>query len=121
MTDITDINAYMNDLGKRARTASRVLAAASTGMKDKALNAIADDLHKNRDLLIGENRKDLQAGRDKGLDDALLDRLELTPGRIDSMIEGLRQRRIACSPPKRFLTAAVAIAVLGHSALTATP
>ncbi len=91
MTDITDINSYMTDLGKRARAASRVLAAANTGTKDTALNAIADDLDKNRDLLMTENRKDLEAGKQKGLDAALLDRLELTPERIDSMIEGLRQ------------------------------
>lgn len=71
--------------------ASRLLAAASTGSKDAALNAIADDLDKNRDLLIAENRKDMLAGEKKGLDAALLDRLELTSPRIDSMIEGLRQ------------------------------
>ena len=91
MTDITDINRYMTDLGKRARAASRLMAAASTGAKDAALNAIADDLDKNRDQLIIENQKDMQTGKEKGLDAALLDRLELTEGRIDSMIEGLRQ------------------------------
>ncbi|WP_177419402.1 glutamate-5-semialdehyde dehydrogenase [endosymbiont of Lamellibrachia barhami] len=91
MTEITDIAAYMTGLGAKARTASRRLAAATTGEKNAALNAIADDLDSNRDVLMAENKKDLQTGAAKGLDAALLDRLELTPARIDSMIEGLRQ------------------------------
>jgi glutamate-5-semialdehyde dehydrogenase len=89
--EISDIASYMQEVGARARTASRQLAATSTGLKDAALLAIAEDLDANRDILMRENRKDLEAGRDKGLDDALLDRLELTPVRIDTMIEGLQQ------------------------------
>jgi len=88
---ITDIHAYMADLGRRARSASRLLARASTGEKNAALLAIAEDLESNAEALMAENAKDLAAGRDKGLEPALLDRLELTPGRIDSMVEGLRQ------------------------------
>lgn len=88
---ITDIPSYMNELGQRARAASRLLAVASTAAKNDALNAVADDLDEKRDQLMVENRKDLEAGAAKGLDAALLDRLELTPARIDSMIEGLRQ------------------------------
>jgi glutamate-5-semialdehyde dehydrogenase len=91
MENITDINSYMSDLGKRARSASRILAAASTGIKDSALLAIAEQLDNNRDVLADANNKDMAAGKNKGLDAALLDRLELTPARIDSMIEGLRQ------------------------------
>ncbi|RDH89691.1 MAG: glutamate-5-semialdehyde dehydrogenase [endosymbiont of Seepiophila jonesi] len=91
MTKITDITAYMAGLGAKARTASRRLASATTGEKNAALNAIADDLDSNRAVLMVENKKDLEAGATKGLDAALLDRLELTPARIDSMIEGLRQ------------------------------
>ncbi len=88
---IKDIDAYMQELGSKARAASRLLAAASTAEKNSALLAIADDLDLNRDALIAENDKDMQSGAEKGLDAALLDRLELTPARIDSMIEGLRQ------------------------------
>ena len=88
---ITDVTAYMNELGARARTASRALAAADTHAKNGALNAIADDLEAQRAQLIAENKKDLEAGAAKGLDAALLDRLELNDARIDSMIEGLRQ------------------------------
>ncbi len=86
-----DVGAYMIDLGQRARAAARQLAAAETARKDRALHAIADDLDRQRETLMAENRRDLEAGAAKGLDAALIDRLELTPARIDAMIEGLRQ------------------------------
>ena len=88
---ISDIVSYMQQVGKKARTASRALAAADTGAKNQALLSIADLLDQERESLKSANEKDLQAGKEKGLSDALLDRLELTTGRIDSMIEGLRQ------------------------------
>ena len=88
---ITDIDDYMADLGRRARAASRALARASTGAKNQALTAIAGAVDASRAALSDANRQDLEAGAAKGLDDALLDRLELTPGRIDTMIEGLHQ------------------------------
>jgi glutamate-5-semialdehyde dehydrogenase len=97
-SEILDVTAYMADLGRRARAASRRLAAASTASKNAALQAIAEDIQANRDALMQENRKDLEAGAAKGLDSALLDRLELTPARIDSMIEGIGQI-IALSDP----------------------
>jgi glutamate-5-semialdehyde dehydrogenase len=93
MTDpeIQDIQAYMTDLGRRARVAARQLARAGTAAKNAALLAIAERLDAERAALAEANRRDLEAGAAKGLDAALLDRLELTPGRIDAMIEGVRQ------------------------------
>ncbi len=88
---ISDIATYMSEVGQKARTASRRLASASAGEKNAALLAIAVDIDNNRKSLIAENGRDMEAGAAKGLDAALLDRLELTPTRIDSMIEGLRQ------------------------------
>jgi len=88
---IDDLATYMNDLGEAARAASRALAAADTQTKNQALLAIADDIDARRDALTTANELDLRAGRDKGLDAALLDRLELNDARIDGMIEGLRQ------------------------------
>jgi len=85
------IAAYMRDLGERARTASRMLARANTTAKNQALAAIAGDIDHRRDALAEANRGDLEAGTAKGLDSALLDRLELTAARIDAMIEGLHQ------------------------------
>jgi len=88
---LLDISEYMERVGQQARVASRALARASTSAKNSALIAIAADLDKHRDQLVAENKKDLEAGTAKGLDAALLDRLELTSSRIDSMIEGLQQ------------------------------
>ena len=82
---------YMTRLGSAAREASRVLARASTAQKNKALQAAAVALDAARDDLLAANRLDLDAGRANGLDEAMLDRLALTPARIDDMIEGLRQ------------------------------
>ncbi|MCU7873242.1 MAG: glutamate-5-semialdehyde dehydrogenase [Candidatus Thiodiazotropha sp. (ex Lucinoma borealis)] len=89
--EISDVTGYMETLGQEARQASRILASASTAQKNKVLEAIADELDAARGSLMAENKLDLQAGAEKGLEAALLDRLELTPARIDSMIEGLRQ------------------------------
>jgi len=81
----------MNQVGQQARAASRVLATATTAQKNSALDAIAQHLHRSRAALADANGVDMIEGRNKGLDAALLDRLELTPARVDSMIEGLRQ------------------------------
>ncbi len=86
-----DIEAYMQEVGQQARVASRLIAKASTGAKNTALLAIAEAIEASRENLMQENQKDLEAGRRNGLDAALLDRLELTPARIDTMIEGLKQ------------------------------
>ena len=86
-----DIESYMQGVGERARVASRVLAVADTVIKNSALNAIADDLAVQSDCLMAENRKDLDNGMAKGMSEALLDRLTLTPERIGGMIDGLRQ------------------------------
>lgn len=86
-----DIQTYMHQLGGQARLASRDMAAASTAAKNAALLAIAEQIRVRQDELLRCNALDLRAGADKGLDDALLDRLALTPARIEAMIEGLQQ------------------------------
>jgi len=88
---MTDIENYMQQLGRQARQASRQIAKASTAQKNAALSAIAEAIDTNRGQLIKANEQDMQAGKEKGLDAALLDRLELNSARIDNMIEGLRQ------------------------------
>ena len=82
---------YMTRLGQAARQASRVIAGASTAQKNQALQAAAAALDEARAELSAANELDLAAGRANGLDAALLDRLALTPARIDGMVEGLRQ------------------------------
>mgnify|MGYP003635048275 FL=1 len=82
---------YMTELGQNARRASRVIARATTAIKNKALLATADAIEAASDTLVAANELDLQAGRDSGLDAAMLDRLALTPARLQAMVEGLRQ------------------------------
>lgn len=82
---------YMTRLGRAARAASRVAARASTAQKNRALLAAADALDAARGELSAANEQDLANGRAYGLEPAMLDRLALTPARIDDMIEGLRQ------------------------------
>ena len=86
-----DVKEYMTKLGQAARVASAEMGSVSTQHKNEALMATAEILHESRALLAAENLKDLESGRKNGLDDAMLDRLELSSARIDSMIEGLKQ------------------------------
>ena len=79
----------LEQIGRQARTASNALRSLSRSVKDAALHAIARELRNSRDLIRRENARDLEAGRAKGLSDAMLDRLELTDKRIDAMAEGL--------------------------------
>jgi len=82
---------YMTRLGRAARQASRVIGRASTGQKNRALLAAAAALDAARPELTAANEQDLAAGRANGLEPAMLERLALTPARIDGMIVGLRQ------------------------------
>jgi glutamate-5-semialdehyde dehydrogenase len=86
-----EIKQYMQTLGQQARQASRAMARATTGIKNQALLNIAAQIEVSRDLLKQANAKDMARGEENGLDAALLDRLELTDGRIDTMLEGLKQ------------------------------
>jgi len=86
-----DIKSYTQDLGQRARAASRLLARARTTDKNAALQAVATRLHANRQSLLEANERDLEAGQAGQLEAALMDRLELNDARIDAMIAGLEQ------------------------------
>ena len=86
-----DVKQYMQQVGQQAHQAARVLARTPTGPKNEALLATAEAILAREAELLAENRKDMEAGAAKGLDAALLDRLELNPERIAAMAEGLRQ------------------------------
>lgn len=86
-----DIKVYMQNMGAAAREAAKATNRASTRQKNDALHAIGDEIRARRDELMLENAKDLAAGREKGMNDALLDRLMFTPVRFDAMVEGLAQ------------------------------
>ncbi len=88
---MTEIETYMVKLGVQARQAAQSVNKATTAQKNDALLAIAQEIDSQRAALMAANQQDLEAGRNKDLAPALMDRLELTPARIDSMIEGLQQ------------------------------
>jgi glutamate-5-semialdehyde dehydrogenase len=77
------------EIGRRARAAARVLAAASTNTKNDALVAMAAALRNSTDAIIKENAADVAAGKAAGLSAALLDRLALTKDRIEKMARSL--------------------------------
>ena len=86
-----DVNQYMVELGQAARAASRQVAASATAVRNGALLAARDALDGARAKLAEANAADMARGADNGLAAPLLDRLELTPARIDAMLEGLGQ------------------------------
>ncbi|HIE10105.1 MAG TPA: glutamate-5-semialdehyde dehydrogenase [Kiritimatiellae bacterium] len=77
-------------MGRHASTASRKLATLSARRKNAILQAMADELEDRRDRILEANRRDMEAGRAAGLSGAMLDRLELTGSRMESMIRGIR-------------------------------
>lgn len=82
---------YMLATGRAARAAARAMARAGTGVKNAALAAIAEQLRERRVALAEANGKDLEAARKNQLDGPLIDRLELTPARLEAMADGLKQ------------------------------
>lgn len=89
MTDT--LKDLMQTIGQQARAAARQISRAETAKKNEALLAIADALESGMSELIQENLKDLEAGKARGLDQAMLERLELNPQRIRHMAEGVRE------------------------------
>ncbi len=86
-----DIQAYMQDVGRRARAASRVLARADTATKNRALSAMAAAMRRDAARLSAENAIDLEAARAAGKDAAFIDRLTLDAKAIEAMAEGVDQ------------------------------
>lgn len=96
--NVMDVDQYMAEVGRAARAASRVVAASPTAVRNAALLAVRDAIDGARDALVAANAEDLEKGRANGLDAPLMDRLELTPARIDTMLEGLSQVAALADP-----------------------
>lgn len=79
----------LNETGARAKSASHVLAAATSQTKNDALKNIGNALISNMKAIIEANKKDIENGKAAGLSDALLDRLMLNEARIRSMAQGV--------------------------------
>ncbi|MBC3869891.1 glutamate-5-semialdehyde dehydrogenase [Undibacterium oligocarboniphilum] len=86
-----DIKHYMNDLGLRARIASRAMAKADTAAKNQALSLIAAAIRREAAALRAANELDLEAAKAAGMEAAMLDRLNLSDKAIATMAEGLEQ------------------------------
>ena len=91
MTDATPIDptALIAEMGRRARAAAAVLALAPTTAKAAALTASAQALRTNQAAILAANGEDMARGQANGLSNAMLDRLKLTPERIEGIAAGL--------------------------------
>ncbi|EPZ15573.1 gamma-glutamyl phosphate reductase [Thauera terpenica 58Eu] len=86
-----DIHTYMQTLGRQARAASRVLAAAPSALKNTALLAMAAEVRARRSELLTANAQDLEQAHAAGLEAALIDRLTLDAKGVEAMAVGLEQ------------------------------
>ncbi len=80
----------MKTMLQNAKAAKPLVGALRTGEKNAALNAMADSLIENSDTILAANALDVQAARGK-VSDVMLDRLQLSPGRIAAMAKGIRE------------------------------
>lgn len=94
----------LEKIGAVAKSAARVLMCTDTETKNRALLAIADALVGAREEILAANREDVTAGENSGMTRAFLDRLSLSPERIDGMAEGMRQVAALPDPVGRVLS-----------------
>ena len=90
MKDLENIPAMMERIGACARAAATELSMVSAEQKTQALVAAADAVWARRNEIMAANANDLDYGRDKGLSEAMMDRLMLDEGRIQGIVDGLR-------------------------------
>jgi len=86
-----DIQSYMHGVGQQARKAARAMAKADTAAKDQALLTMAAAIERDMQLLLDANRVDIDNARNKGLAEAMVDRLTLSEKSARSMADGLRE------------------------------
>jgi glutamate-5-semialdehyde dehydrogenase len=86
------------ELGRRAKAASRQLALTSTAERNQALLAAADLLVARSDDILAANRTDIDRAESEGVSPSVVDRLRLTPARVESMAGGLRQVAALADP-----------------------
>lgn len=98
------MNKYMEEIGKKAKEASKKLLTTDTKIKNKALMMIAEELINKKEEIKKVNKIDLEKGKENGLSSALLDRLELTDSRIEAMAQGLKEIAAFTDPIGEILT-----------------
>ena len=105
VTDGVTVEALMEEMGARARAAARGLAVASTEVKNAALRAMAAEIRGATTEILAANAADVADGRAKGLASSFIDRLTLTPERIEAMAKGLEDIAALGDPVGRVLAA----------------
>ena len=85
----TSIEEMMNIVGKQAKAAAARLSYATSEQKNHFLNSTAESLQTSCSEIIRANKKDLQFAREKGLSEAMMDRLMLDDDRVAAMCKGL--------------------------------
>src|ERR1700677_3662225 len=93
-----DLPDLMTDLARRARAAARVLALASPGQKNRALDAMERAIRAHATAILSANAEDVAEARNGGASAAFIDRLTLTPARIDAMADGITTVRNIADP-----------------------
>ena len=94
----------LEQIGKQAKAAARRLAACTTEEKNRALLAMAESIERHTEEILSANEKDMTAAREKGMNDTMLDRLQLTGERVKGMAAGLRDVAALPDPVGRVLS-----------------
>jgi glutamate-5-semialdehyde dehydrogenase len=94
----TDLPALMTDLAARANAAARVLSLALPAQKNRALEAMERAIRANAATILAANAEDVAEARSAGMTGAFLDRLTLTPARVDAMADGIATVRAISDP-----------------------
>ncbi|MGX5915538.1 glutamate-5-semialdehyde dehydrogenase [Aliidiomarina sp. Khilg15.8] len=84
-------NYSAEDIAKRAAVAARAVAKLTTDEKNQVLQRMADAIRADKDAILAENKKDLEAGTEKGLAASMMDRLELDDERIEAMAKAIEE------------------------------
>ncbi len=98
LQNTTDLSSYMQDVGRRARSAAGAMARAATSTKNDTLIALATSIRAGREDIRAANERDLQRAAAAGIDAAMLDRLRLTDGYLEQMATGLEQLAAMADP-----------------------
>ena len=93
-----ELRAQLESQARAAKSASVKMRGLSSKVKDDALAAMASALVERTEEILAANARDLETGRERGLSEAMLDRLKLTPGRIESMASGCHEVRALADP-----------------------
>lgn len=94
----------LTQIGIQAKSAARILSAADTNTKNKALEAVAAAVLQKAPDILSANDSDMAAARERGMNDTMLDRLQLTWERLEGVAQGIRDIAALPDPVGRVLS-----------------